>query len=159
MEKNDQKEKQEQESLKDEMQTVIEEARMVLPGIQALIGFQTMAVFNTKFDELSQGSRSAYLIALGFLTLSMGLLMTPAAYHRLAERGKVSRRMINLSSTLITSAMVPLLLAFSLDVYVVVLAVLRNLWIASLGGIATFCLLVSLWFFFPLFKKYAHTSE
>ena len=149
---------EEPESLKDEMRTVIEEAWMVLPGIQALFGFQTMAVFNSKFKELSQGSRSAYLIALDFLTLSMGLLMTPAAYNRLAERGKVSRRMINLSSTLITSAMVPLMLALSLDVYVVVLAVLGNLWVASLGGITAFCLLVSLWFFFPLIKKLSKAS-
>jgi hypothetical protein len=34
-------------------QTAIEEARMVLPGIQAIFGFQLIAVFNTKFAELS----------------------------------------------------------------------------------------------------------
>ena len=36
----------EQESLKDEIANLIEEARMVLPGIQALFGFQLIAVFN-----------------------------------------------------------------------------------------------------------------
>lgn len=90
---------QENESLKDEMRNVIEEARMILPGVQALFGFQTMAVFNNRFEELASPSRFAYLAALGLLTLAMGLLMTPAAYNRLAERGKVSRYMINLSST------------------------------------------------------------
>ncbi len=30
----------------------IEEARMVLPGIQALFGFQLIAAFNQRFSEL-----------------------------------------------------------------------------------------------------------
>jgi hypothetical protein len=29
---------------------VLEEARMVLPGIQALLGFQLIAVFSSRFD-------------------------------------------------------------------------------------------------------------
>jgi Family of unknown function (DUF6328) len=35
----------------------IEEARMVLPGIQALFGFQLMAVFNQRFNELTAGEQ------------------------------------------------------------------------------------------------------
>jgi hypothetical protein len=42
----------EKESLKEEMTSVIEEARMVIPGVQALFGFQTMAVFNVRFEGL-----------------------------------------------------------------------------------------------------------
>jgi hypothetical protein len=33
-------------TLEEETRTIIEEARMVLPGIQALFGFQLIAVFN-----------------------------------------------------------------------------------------------------------------
>lgn len=111
---------EEKESLKDEMRSVIEEARMVLPGIQALFGFQTMAVFNNRFEDIGESSKLIYAVALGLLVIAMGLLMTPAAYNRLAERGQVSRKMINLSSVLITVGMIPLMLAFALDVYVVV---------------------------------------
>jgi hypothetical protein len=35
-------------------QADIEEARMVLPGIQALFGFQLIAVFNERFKELTK---------------------------------------------------------------------------------------------------------
>ena len=79
----------ERESLKDDLRNVLEEARMVLPGIQALIGFPTMAVFNQRFAAMSDVVKSAYLVALGLLILGIGLLMTPAAYHRPAERGMV----------------------------------------------------------------------
>ena len=53
----------EHESLKDDMRNVLEEARMVLPGTQALFGFQTMAVFSDRFAEMSLGVEVAYLIA------------------------------------------------------------------------------------------------
>jgi hypothetical protein len=36
-------------SLEEETRTVIEEARMVLPGIQAVFEFQLIAVFNNGF--------------------------------------------------------------------------------------------------------------
>lgn len=135
------------------MRNVLEEARMVLPGIQALIGFQTMAVFNQRFANMPDEVKSSYLVALGLLILGMGLLMTPAAYHRLAERGQVSLRMINLSSTLITAGMVPLMLAFAIDVYVVTVAAIGNGTIASIGALATVAFLTGLWFLFPLAKK------
>jgi len=144
---------QEKESLEDEMHKVLEEARMVLPGIQALFGFQTMAVFNNRFEGIGDTCKLAYLVALGLLVLAMGLLMTPAAYNRLAERGQVSRRMINLSSNLITVGMFPLMLAFAIDVYVVVVAAVDQQASGIWAAIATVLLLAGLWFLFPLVKK------
>src|SRR6185312_6704027 len=62
---------------------VLEECRMVLPGIQALFGFQLIAVFNQGFGEkLSQAQQVLHLVALVLTTLSMALVMTPAALHR-----------------------------------------------------------------------------
>lgn len=143
----------EKEPLKDEMTSVIEEARMVIPGVQALFGFQTMAVFNNRFSALPDVGKLAYLAALGLLTLAIGLLMTPAAYNRLAERGQVSSRMIKLSSIAITAGMAPLVLAFALDVYIVILAVLDNAQAAWLGALATMFVLTTLWFVFPIVSK------
>lgn len=137
------------EDLKDEMRNVIEEARMVIPGIQALFGFQTMAVFNNRYKELPSSGVCAHLIGLGLLAVAIALLMTPAAYHRLAERGQVSRRMIDLSSRLITAGMIPLMLGIALDVYVVLLAAIQQVWVAASGGILALFVLAALWFVFP----------
>lgn len=135
------------------MRNVLEEARMVLPGIQALFGFQTMAVFSDRFAEMSLGVEVAYLVALGLLVIAIGLLMTPAAYHRLAERGVVSRRMINLSSILITAGMAPLMFAFAIDVYVVCVAAIDNHAVGAAAAVATAIVLGCLWFVFPLMRK------
>ena len=79
--------------------------------------------------------------------------MTPAAYHRLAERGVVSRRMINLSSILITAGMAPLMFAFAIDVYVVCIAAIDNHVVGVAAAVATAIVLGCLWFVFPLIRK------
>ena len=61
---------------------LLEECRMVLPGIQALFGFQLIAVFNGKFWELPEGHRLLHLLAIDSVATSVALVMTPAAYHR-----------------------------------------------------------------------------
>jgi hypothetical protein len=143
----------EKESLKDAMRNVIEEARVIIPGIQALFGFQTMAVLNNRFDDLPSEIKAAYLVALGLLVVAIGLLMTPAAYHRLAEPGQVSRTMINRSSTLITAGLVPLMFALAIDVHVVVVAAIDNNAIGFGAAAATFLFLAGLWFGFPLSQR------
>jgi hypothetical protein len=149
----------EQESLKDEMRNVIQEARMVLPGIQALFGFQTAAVFNQRFEELPISGLWTHLLALLLLALSIALVMTPAAYHRMAERGQASRHMVDLSSRLIGLGMVPLMGALTLDVYEVMVAVLGNVRWAVCGGAATLALLAALWFALPLSHRQRRRHE
>jgi hypothetical protein len=69
----------------------IEEARMVLPGIQALFGFQLIAVFNERFKELTEDERLIHFSATVLVTIAIALIMTPAAYHRLAEQTTISK--------------------------------------------------------------------
>ena len=97
------------ETLEEEATHVTDEARMVLPGVQAVLGFQLIAVFNQRFQDLSAGEQLLHLAAFLLMALAMGMLMTPAAYHRQVERGCVSRRFVELSSTLLTVAMLPLI--------------------------------------------------
>ena len=66
---------------------------MVLPGTQALFGFQLIAIFNSTFKELSFSWQLVHLIALFFCATAMALTMTPAAYHRMAMRGRLSPRL------------------------------------------------------------------
>ncbi len=75
------------ENLEEEATHATDEARMVLPGVQAIMGFQLIAVFNQRFESLSLGEQILHLVAFALITLAMGLIMTPAAYHRQAERG------------------------------------------------------------------------
>jgi hypothetical protein len=76
----------------------IEEARIVLPGIQALFGFQLIAVFNQRFKELTEDERLIHFSATLLVTIAIALIMTPAAYHRLAEQSTISKFFVWLTS-------------------------------------------------------------
>lgn len=143
----------EQESLKDEMRNVVEEARMIIPGVQALFGFQTMAVFNNRFEDLPASGVAAYLAGLAMLAISIALLMAPAACHRMSERGRVSRNLIDLSSSLITWGMLPLMLGLSLDIFVVILATMDDAREALVGGIAALLVFGGFWYVLPALRR------
>jgi antibiotic biosynthesis monooxygenase (ABM) superfamily enzyme len=64
---------------------------MVLPGAQALFGFQLIAVFSQRFEALSEHQQILHLTALFPVAVAIALVMTPAIYHRLAEPHSVSR--------------------------------------------------------------------
>ena len=108
------------ESLSDSVTHMLEECRMVLPGIQALFGFQLVAVFNstfwTKLDRLEQ---VIHYVALGFVACSVALVMTPAAYHRQAKPMTVSKRFLTMSTRLLYWSMYPLMSAILLDFYLI----------------------------------------
>jgi hypothetical protein len=70
---------------------LLEECRMILPGIQALFGFQFIAVFNASFaDKLTSTEQRLHLLALGLVAIAGALVMAPAAYHPRPSRWKLA---------------------------------------------------------------------
>jgi len=116
----------ESQSLKEQARSTHEEARMVLPGIQALFGFQLIAVFNPPFFDLAPAHRLLHLLSLVLVAIAIGLIMAPAAYHRLAEATRVSRRWVRMAARDIAGAMASLMLAVALDVYLVAAIITRD---------------------------------
>jgi hypothetical protein len=147
-------EESEKETLKEEMGRIVEEARMVLPGIQALFGFQTIAVFNERFKSLPMYVQDCHVAALAMVVIAIALIMMPAAYHRLAEPGCVSRHAIKVSSRSICYALAPLAAALALDVFVVLHAVTESLAVSATGAGAAFAILIALWFVYPLYSRH-----
>jgi len=137
-------------SLKEEARVVHEEARTVLPGIQALFGFQLIAVFNRPFFDLDGSEQLVHLAALVLVAVAVGLIMAPAAYHRLAEPGAVSRRWIELASRDIAWAMGALMVATGLDVYLVAVMISQRTAASVAVGVAVAAVLGWLWFALPL---------
>jgi hypothetical protein len=136
-------------SLEEETRTTIEEARMVLPGIQALFGFQLVAVFNARFRDFTSLEQVIHLVALVLVALAVALIMAPAAYHRIAERGVVSRRFVDLASCLLASAMMPLTLGISLDLFLLCRLILNNVALSAAIAVGMFLVFTGLWYIFP----------
>ena len=136
-------------SLEEEVRTVIEEARMVLPGIQAFFGFQLIAVFNNRFQEFTRTEQVLHLIALLLLAVSIALIMTPAAYHRIAERGMVSRHFVELASRFLECAMFPLMLSITVDLFLLSRLILNNSALSIAVAVGAILMFFGLWYLFP----------
>jgi Family of unknown function (DUF6328) len=145
-------------TLKEQMRNVLEEARMVLPGIQALFGFQAIAVFNQRFDELATSAKMLHLAALTAVVIAVGLVMMPAAWHRLVEPTQVSETTVSVSSRLISSALLPLAMGIGLDMYVVFLTVSDAVLFSGACAAITFLFLLLLWFVIPFRHRNARRS-
>lgn len=135
-----------------EMRNIIEEARVVLPGVQALFGFQTIAVFNDRFEELAYYAKSCHALGMIMVIISIAMVMTPAIYYRTCY-GHATAPMVKLSSRLIRGALGPLAAGLALDMFTVMHVVATGMperTALSVGaGVGTLALLSGLWFFLP----------
>lgn len=128
---------------------------MVLPGIQALFGFQLIAVFSPGFTErLSLGTQRLHLAACGLIVIAVALIMTPAAYHRQTRAQQIRAEFVTLSSRLLLASMLPLAVAICLDFYVVASLMLEHD-VARAIATALGFLFVVLWFVFPRVRRLA----
>jgi hypothetical protein len=75
-------------SLKTKIEQLLTEARVIIPGGQALLGFQFVGTLTKSFESLPLEIKWVHAAALAAVALSVLLLMTPAALHRLAFHGE-----------------------------------------------------------------------
>jgi hypothetical protein len=137
------------EDLSEAVSHLLEECRMVLPGIQALFGFQLVAVFNQRFSQIPPSDQVIHLAAMIIVALSAALVMTPAAFHREVEPAQVSERMLMLSTRLLLASMILLAIGIAADLFVIAAIVLEHRMVSALIAIALFSILIALWFIFP----------
>jgi hypothetical protein len=127
---------------------LLDECRMVLPGIQALFGFQLIAVFSPGFEtKLDHRAQELHLVAIGLVATAVALIMTPAAYNRQTGLHEISEAFLRISSRLLLTSMLPLALAICLDFYLIAGIILNRG--ASLLATALFAVFVVFWFLLP----------
>lgn len=131
------------------IEQMLTEARVILPGAQALFGFQLAIVLTQPFAALSPAARIVHAISLGLVALAIMLLMAPAAYHRIVFAGEDTDEMHRVGGMLITAATVPLALGLAGDINVVIGKIAGPAVGAEAGG-AGLVLLVALWYGYPL---------
>jgi hypothetical protein len=137
-------------SLNDAATHVLEECRTVVPGMQALFGFQLIAVFSTVFwEQLSPDERIVHLAAIVLVTIAIVLVMAPAALHRQTEPRAVSGRFITISSRLLMASMAPLAVGICLDVYLVGRLIVGSGRVASMVATSLLGVFIVLWFLLP----------
>ena len=141
-------------SLSEAVTHLLEECRMVLPGMQALFGFQIIAVFNSTFSEkLSSVEQKLHLVAIGLIVIAIALVMAPAAYHRQTGARRITSDFVLTATRLLLFSMFPLMIAICLEFYLIARLVLHRPVISALLSLLLLILFSMLWFVFPRREK------
>jgi hypothetical protein len=150
----------EQTSLAERITELLTEARVVLPGVQALLGFQLATAITQPFAELPASSKLMHAASLFCVTVSVVFLVTPAAYHRIVFAGQEAEEVHRVGSWFVTWATAPLALGLAGDVYVVLATIASSTAIGAVAGVATLLLLLGLWYALPGYiRYYRHAGE
>lgn len=133
---------------------ILEECRMVLPGIQALFGFQLIVVFNPSFHEkLSLTERGLHLTAIRLIIIAIAMVMAPAAYHRQRDPQSVSEGFVFIATRLLLYSMFPLMIALGLEFFLIARMITNRVMLSIALALVVVSIFSTLWFVLPRNKK------
>ena len=138
---------------------LLTEARVIIPGGQALFGFQFLAMLTSGFDKLPQTVKALHATALVLIAINVVLLMTPAALHRLSFGGEDSQSFFKMGSAFVIAA--PLFLAggIALEFYVVMQKIHASEGWAGAASALIFLGLFALWYVLPLALRHGRSRS
>jgi hypothetical protein len=132
---------------------MLTEARVLLPGAQALLGFQLAVMLTEAFGALPDTSKVVHVGALCCIALSIILLMAPASFHRITFAGRNTESFHRLGSGLVVAAAVPLGCGIVGDLFVAVTKALNAPAIGAAFALAIAAILIGLWLVYPLLLR------
>jgi len=145
--------------LRIKIEQMLTEARVIIPGGQALMGFQFVCTFTRSFRELPLSIQYLHAAALCAVALSVLLLMTPAALHRIAFHGEDDASFFRIGSALVIAASIPLAIGIAADIAVVFFKVTDDMKSASVAGALALGVLVAVWLGFPIWRRNSAASR
>jgi len=132
-----------------ELIELLNELRVVLPGITVLLGFLVAVPFAKGWTRVTTFQRDVFIVAFLSTAVSVALLAAPSSYHRLRFRHGNKERMVRIGNRLAIAGIAAA--AVSLEAVVLLVTdfvVSRGFAIAA--SAALFLVVGGLWFGLPL---------
>ncbi|MGD9923515.1 MAG: DUF6328 family protein [Pseudorhodoplanes sp.] len=145
--------KQNETPLHAKVEQMLTEARVMIPGAQALLGFQMAVMLTSGFDKLPSSSKLLHTAALCCMGLAIILLIAPAAIHRLSFLGEDSEEFHDLGSRLIVLAAAPLAGGIALDLYVAATKATESSSIGTTIAVLAAVVMIGLWLAYPTARR------
>lgn len=88
------------ERLDRNLDELLQELRIVMPGVQVLFAFLLTVPFQTGFETITPFQERVYFVTLLLTALSAAMLISPSAYHRLNFRKQQKDHLIFVANRL-----------------------------------------------------------
>jgi hypothetical protein len=144
----------EKERLERNLDQLLQELRVALPGVQVLFAFLLTVPFSNGFPTLTGFERDAYFVVLALTAISTTLLIAPSAYHRLLFREGHKREIVIYSNRVVILGLGVLALAMSGAVMLIAHIVFGGS-AAIIAGALALGLFGLVWYVVPLLIKRA----
>ena len=135
-----------------EVVELLQELRIVLPGVQILFAFLLTVPFAQRFAELTGLQRNVFFATLLCTAAATALLIAPSAHHRLLFRQGAREHRLRVGNLLTIFGLI-----FLVPAMVGVIFVITDLMFGLMGAVAVTVLMAlvfgSLWFALPLWYR------
>jgi hypothetical protein len=135
-----------------ELIELLNELRVVLPGVQVLFAFLLTVPFSNGFSRLTDIQRNVYFIAFLTATVATVFLIAPSTYHRIMFRQGNKRSLLFASNRLMIIGTAFLAVSMAASVYVITDALFQiplAITVALIAAIA----FVLFWYLIPLYRR------
>jgi hypothetical protein len=129
---------------------MLTESRVILPGVQAMLGFQLIVFMSRAFERLPRALQVLHLGGLACSVAAMSLLIAPAAVHRLAFNGNDDPRFHRVGTHFLNVALFPLAVAIAAESFIAAWQLTKTTVIAATASLIVFSLLIGMWYVVPL---------
>ncbi len=146
------------ERLNRELMELLQELRVVIPGVQVLLAFLLTVPFQQRFAQIPGSMRNAFFGAIAAATLATAFLIAPSVHHRMWWRAGEKERLVRTGNRMAIVGTVFLATAIVLALYVIA-DVLFTTDLAVLTGIGALVVFGGLWYLDPMVAGRSSSSE
>jgi hypothetical protein len=146
------------ERLNRELMELLQELRVMIPGVQVLLAFLLTAPFQQRFANLPGSMRNAFFASIACATLATAFLIAPSAHHRLRWRAGEKEALVRIGNQMAIAGTVFLAAAIVLALYVITDVLFTTdlaLWTA-IGAVIVFG---GLWYALPMLWRSPSDQE
>ena len=137
------------------MNELLQELRVALPGVQVLFAFLFSVPFAARFEQVSPFEEGVYFATLLCSACATALLIAPSVYHRLNFAQGDKAHIVVVANRLAIVGFVVLALAM-VGAVLLVLSFVFSTGLAVAGTVVVGVLIAAVWFAAPLARRLAH---
>src|SRR3954454_10863655 len=135
-----------------ELAELLQELRVVLPGVQVLFAFLLTLPFSARFGSVSSLQQAVFFGTLVCTALSAGLLLAPSAHHRLLWRKQAREHRLRVANRLAIAGLV-LLVPGMVGTMFVITDILFGPTAATVATVAIAGFFLYVWFVIPILYR------
>ena len=134
------------------LQDLLQELRVALPGVQVLFAFLLTVPFTQRFDDLSDFDQKLYFGVLICVALSSILLVAPTAGHRVLFRRQQKEYIVTIANNLSLAGLALLAIAMTGAIALISGFILGTV-TAVISTVVMASAFLGFWFFGPIRRR------